>query len=328
MNILVLGGAGYIGSHFVKKALARGHEVIVVDNLQQGHQAALDPKAVFYKTDIRDQDGLDTVFANHPIDACVHFAANSLVAESIEKPFLYFDNNVSGTIRLLEAMERHQVKRIVFSSSAAVYGAHDRMPLIETDTTNPTNPYGESKLMMEKLMVWADEIHKIRYASLRYFNVAGASVDGTIGEDHRPETHLIPIILQVAMKKRERLVVYGNNYPTPDGTCIRDYIHIEDLIDAHLLALEYIDRHDRSEVFNLGSEDGYSNLTILETVMKITKEKIPFAFGERRPGDPARLIASSEKATALLGWRPQYGIEDIIGSAWRFHKSHPDGYKE
>ncbi|NLZ61570.1 MAG: UDP-glucose 4-epimerase GalE [Acholeplasmataceae bacterium] len=328
MNILVLGGAGYIGSHFVKNAIKHGHKVIVADNLQQGHRKAVDPQARFYIVDIRDKDGLKQIFANHHIDACAHFAANSLVGESMQRPLVYFDNNVTGTINLLEAMEKHQVKRIVFSSSAAVYGTHERMPLVETDNTNPENPYGESKLMMEKIMAWADKIHGIRYASLRYFNVAGASLDASIGEDHRPETHLIPIILQVALGKRERLVIFGNDYPTPDGTCIRDYIHIEDLIEAHLLALEFIDKHDRSEIFNLGNEDGYSNLNVVETAQKITGLAIPFTFCDRRPGDPPKLIASSQKAITLLGWQRQYGIEDIIASAWRFHKSHPDGYKE
>lgn len=328
MKILVLGGAGYIGSHFVKKAIMDNHEVVVVDNLTTGHLQAVPKEAVFYNVDIRDEERLDRVFVYHHIDACVHFAANSLVAESMINPLMYFNNNVSGTIVLLRTMAKHNVKRIVFSSSAAVYGTHDKMPLVESDETHPENPYGESKLMMEKIMAWTDRIHQIRYASLRYFNVAGASSDASIGEDHRPETHLIPIILQVPLGKRDQLTIFGNDYPKPDGTCIRDYIHVEDLIDAHLLALDYVDKNDRSEIFNLGSENGYSNMDILDTARKITGTEIPFKYGKRRPGDPPKLIASSQKATLVLGWKRRHGIEEIIASAWAFHKTHPDGYKE
>ena len=328
MRILVLGGAGYIGRHFVKKAIMDNHEVVVVDNLKTGHLQAVPKEAVFYNVDIRDEERLDRVFVDHHIDACVHFAANSLVAESMINPLMYFNNNVSGTIVLLRTMAKHNVKRIVFSSSAAVYGTHDKMPLVESDETHPENPYGESKLMMEKIMAWTDRIHQIRYASLRYFNVAGASSDASIGEDHRPETHLIPIILQVPLGKRDQLTIFGNDYPTPDGTCIRDYIHVEDLIDAHLLALDYVDKNDRSEIFNLGSENGYSNMDILDTARKITGTEISFQYGKRRPGDPPKLIASSQKATLVLGWKRRHGIEEIIASAWAFHKTHPDGYKE
>ncbi len=327
MRILVAGGAGYIGSHFVKQAV-KHHQVVVIDNLQTGHRQAVAKEATFHQGDLRDRAFLDQVFAEYRLDACVHFAANSLVAESMQKPLLYFDNNVSGTIALLEAMHAHHVRKIVFSSSAAVYGTQEKMPLTEDCATSPENPYGESKLMMERMMMWADAIHQLRYVSLRYFNVAGAASDATIGEDHRPETHLIPIILQVPLGKRDKLTIFGNDYPTKDGTCVRDYIHIEDLIDAHLLALAYLDKNKPSAIFNLGSENGYSNLEILEVAKNIIGRPLPFAFGDRRPGDPPRLIASSAKARDVLGWSRHRGIEEIVASAWAFHQAHPDGYEE
>ena len=326
MNILVLGGAGYIGSHFVKQSIKEGHHAIVVDNLQTGHLKSVDKNAVFYKGDIRDSAFLDYVFTSEKIDACVHFAANSLVGVSMKEPLQYFDNNVYGTIELLKAMNRHQVKYIVFSSSAAVYGSHKEMPITEEFATIPSNPYGESKLMMEKIMKWSDMAYGIKYVSLRYFNVAGASDDHSIGEVHIPETHLIPLVLKVPLGKSESITVFGSDYNTTDGTCIRDYIHMYDLIQAHLLALKYLSEGKPSDIFNLGSNSGYSNLEVIQTAREITKHPIPLVMGERRPGDPDQLIASNSKALRILGWKPTKGIKEIISDAWAFHQSHPEGY--
>jgi UDP-glucose 4-epimerase len=328
MNLLVLGGAGYIGSHFVKLSLELGHNVIIVDNLLTGHKKSIPEKAKFCEGDIRDRVFLNKVFSENKIDACIHFAASSLVGESMTNPIKYFDNNVYGTIILLETMEKHNVKKIVFSSSAATYGTHEKMPITEEYATNPTSPYGESKLIMEKMMKWADVAYGMKYVSLRYFNVAGASTDSTIGEDHNPETHLIPIVLQVPLEKREFITIFGNDYKTFDGTCIRDYIHVEDLVDAHIKALEYLDNGNDSNIFNLGSETGFSNLQIVETARKVTGHPLPMKFGDRRLGDPDKLVAAYQKAKKLLGWSPTKKIEDVIGSAWGFHQAHPNGYEE
>jgi UDP-glucose 4-epimerase len=326
MRLLVLGGAGYIGSHFVKKAVEK-NTVVVVDNLSTGHKEALDEKCRFYYGDIRDEAFLDNVFMENEFDACVHFCAFSLVGESMNDPLKYFDNNVIGAIRLLQKMQKFNVKKIVFSSTAAVYGTHDKMPIDESYETIPTNPYGESKLFMERMFKWADEAYEIKYVSLRYFNVAGASSDYSIGEDHNPETHLIPIVLQVPLGKREYLTVFGDDYNTLDGTCIRDYIHVEDLVDAHLEALKYLESSNSSNVFNLGSQNGYSNLEILSAARDITKHSIPARIGDRRPGDPDKLIASNKKAKEILGWEVKQDISKIIQTAWNFHKAHPHGYK-
>ncbi len=328
MNILVLGGAGYIGSHFVKKAIEENHLVIVIDNLQTGHKDAIDKQAQFHQGDIRDKDFMRSVFAKHSIDVCVHFAANSLVGESMEKPLLYFDNNVFGTIVLLETMADFGVKNIVFSSSAAVYGIQKKMPITEDVIPNPTNPYGESKLMMEKIMKWAEIAHGIHYVSLRYFNVAGATSDASIGEDHRPETHLIPNVLQIPLFKRAQITIFGNDYDTLDGTCVRDYIHIDDLVDAHLKAMQYLEANQISNIFNLGSQNGSSNLEIVETARSITNHPIPIKIGSRRPGDPDKLIASNDKAGRILNWTPKKDLHDVIRSAWEFHRQHPEGFKE
>lgn len=328
MELLVLGGAGYIGSHFVKLALELKHKVIIVDNLLTGHKQSIPEQATFYQGDIRDKTFMDNVFTENNIEACIHFAASSLVGESMKDPLKYFDNNVYGTIVLLETMAKHKVNKIVFSSSAATYGAHDKMPITETYDTKPTNPYGETKLMMEKMMKWADVAYGIKYVSLRYFNVAGAASDTTIGEDHHPETHLIPIVLQVPLEKRPFITIFGNDYKTFDGTCIRDYIHVEDLVDAHIRALKYLNDGFESNYFNLGTETGYSNLQIVETSRKVTKHELPMKFGERRPGDPDKLVASNKKAAKILGWKPTKNIEETIKSAWDFHKLHPNGYEE
>ncbi|API93317.1 UDP-glucose 4-epimerase GalE [Virgibacillus pantothenticus] len=328
MSILVLGGAGYIGSHAVYQLIDKGKEVVVVDNLETGHQGAIHPKATFYQGDIRNQDFLRTVFAKESIEAVIHFAANSLVGESMEKPLKYFDNNVYGTQVLLQVMTEYDVKRIVFSSTAATYGEPEAVPITETMPTNPTSTYGETKLTMEKLMKWTEKAHGINYVSLRYFNVAGARETGEIGEDHQPETHLIPIVLQTALGQRDYITIFGDDYDTEDGTCIRDYIHVEDLIAAHLLALDYLQRGGESNVFNLGSSQGFSVKEIIDTAREVTGKVIPAQIGERRAGDPSTLIASSEKAKSVLGWNPERTlITKIIQDAWNWHVGHPNGYE-
>ncbi|WP_223700948.1 UDP-glucose 4-epimerase GalE [Sutcliffiella deserti] len=328
MSILVLGGAGYIGSHAVYQLIENGQEVVVVDNLQTGHIEAVHPKAVFYQGDLRDKKFLRNVFQQEKIEQVVHFAANSLVGESMEDPLLYYHNNVYGTQVLLEVMKEFGVKNIVFSSTAATYGEPDQIPITEDALTAPTNPYGETKLAMEKIMKWCDQAYGIKFVALRYFNVAGARVEGVIGEDHTPETHLIPIVLQVALGKREHITVFGEDYDTPDGTCIRDYIHVEDLVGAHLLALTYLKNGGESEVFNLGSNKGFSVKEIIEAARKITNHAIPAKIGERRAGDPGQLVASSLKAKTILNWKPNYNnIEKIISDAWKWHQQHPTGYE-
>lgn len=327
MAILVCGGAGYIGSHAVHQFIEKGEDVVIVDNLQTGHRSAIHPKARFYEADIRDGAALDKIFTENKIEAVVHFAANSLVGESVEKPLKYFNNNVYGMQILLESMVRNDVKKIVFSSTAAVYGEPKRIPIQEEDETNPTNPYGESKRMMEKMMKWVSRANGIRYVSLRYFNAAGALPDGTLGEDHNPETHLIPLILQVPQGRRESITVFGTDYPTPDGTCLRDYIHVLDLADAHLLAIDYLRKGGESNIFNLGNGKGFSVNEMIKAAEKATGEKIAVTKGARRAGDPAQLIASSEKARSVLGWQPKFtDVEEVIGTAWAFAKKHPRGY--
>lgn len=331
MAILVLGGAGYIGSHMVDRLVETGQEkVVVVDNLVTGHRAAVHADAVFYEGDLADQNFMRKVFKENPdVDAVIHFAAYSLVAESMEKPLKYFDNNTAGMVKLLEVMNECGVKYIVFSSTAATYGIPEEIPILETTPQKPINPYGESKLMMETIMKWSDQAYGIKYVPLRYFNVAGAKPDGSIGEDHGPETHLLPIILQVAQGVREKIMIFGDDYNTPDGTNVRDYVHPFDLADAHLLAVEYLRKGNESTAFNLGSSTGFSNLQILEAARKVTGKEIPAEKADRRPGDPDTLIASSEKARTVLGWKPQFdNIEKIIQSAWAWHSSHPKGYDD
>ena len=294
MTILVLGGAGYIGSHAVDQLIEKGYDVAVVDNLLTGHRQAVHTDARFYEGDIRDKEFLRGVFQKETIEGVLHFAASSLVGESVEKPLVYFNNNVYGMQVLLEVMHEFDVKRIVFSSTAATYGEPKESPITEESPTNPKNPYGESKLMMEKMMKWCDEAYGMRYVALRYFNVAGAKNDASIGEDHTPETHLVPIILQVALGQRESLAIYGDDYDTPDGTCIRDYVQVEDLIAAHILALEYLKAGNESNFFNLGSNKGYSVTEMLEAAREVTGRDIPAKIAPRRAGDPSRLVASCE----------------------------------
>lgn len=329
MSILVCGGAGYIGSHTVHELVENGAEVVIVDNLQSGHLQAVNKKAKFYKGDIRDSEFLDKVFSENKIDAIIHFAANSLVGESMQKPLLYFNNNVYGMQILLESMVKHNIKNIVFSSTAAVYGEPKNIPILENDATNPTNTYGETKLTMEKMMKWSSKAYGINYVALRYFNVAGALDDGSIGEDHNPETHLIPLILQVPLKKRPFITVFGTDYATDDGTCVRDYIHVIDLADAHIKAVEYLKNGGSSDIFNLGNGIGFSVKEMIDAAKDVTKQDIKVQYGERRSGDPAKLVASSEKARKVLGWSPKFtNVKDIIKDAWNWHETHPNGFED
>lgn len=328
MSILVLGGAGYVGSHAVYQLIDQGSEVVVIDNLQTGHRDAIHPKAHFYEGDIRSREFMRSVFEKEKIEAILHFAANSLVGESMTEPLKYFDNNVFGTQIVLEMMKEFNVKHIIFSSTAAVYGEQKVVPITEKAATVPTNTYGETKLAMEKMISWCEKAFDLKYVSLRYFNVASARSGGEIGEDHNPETHLIPVILEAALGKRPAITVFGQDYDTPDGTCVRDYIHVEDLIDAHLLALRYLQNGGESNVFNLGSSQGFSVKEIIETAKEVTGIEIPVQMGERRSGDPSTLIASSEKARSVLGWNPsRTSIHQIISDAWNWHKHHPNGYE-
>lgn len=327
MQILVCGGAGYIGSHTVYELIEQGHKVVVVDNLCKGHKDAVHKDAKLYVGDLRNAEFLDKVFAENKIDAVIDFAAFSLVGESCSEPLKYFDNNVYGTIRLLEAMVRAGVKKIVFSSTAATYGEPENIPIIESDRTLPTNPYGESKLTVEKILKWSDAAYGIKYVALRYFNAAGAHLSGEIGEDHSPESHLIPIILQVALGKREKIAIFGDDYPTPDGTCVRDYIHVTDLSDAHIKAIEKLFKDEKSAIYNLGNGTGFSVKEVVEETRRVTGKEIKAVIEGRRPGDPSTLIATSEKAMKELNWKPRFNtLTQIIETAWKWHKSHPDGY--
>ncbi len=327
MKILVTGGAGYIGSHTVYELVDYGEEVVIVDNLETGHVEAVHPKAKFYQGDIRNRAFIDRVFEENKIDAVIHFAANSLVGESMTNPLKYYDNNLCGTKVLLDSMVAHRIDKIVFSSTAATYGEPENIPILETDKTCPTNCYGETKLSMEKMFKWTGRAHGLRYVSLRYFNACGAHESGKIGEAHAPETHLIPLILQVPNGRREAITIYGDDYPTPDGTCIRDYIHVTDLAMAHIQAVQYLRAGNPSNIFNLGNGVGFSVKEVIEAARAVTGHPIPAVIEGRRAGDPARLIASSEKAREVLGWNPQHDdLSKIIASAWKWHQGHPDGF--
>ena len=322
MKVLVTGGAGYIGSHCVKVLLDKGYEVVVVDNLETGYKDAVDSKAKLYIGDIADEALMDRVFSENQVIGVIHFAAFSLVGESMTNPYKYYENNVAKTNRLLVSMVRHNVKNIVFSSTAATYGEPEKTPIVETDRQLPTNVYGQTKLAMEQMISWYGKIHGINHVALRYFNVVGAIQDGSIGEAHNPETHLIPIILQVANGKREKLNVFGDDYQTKDGSCIRDYIHVLDLCDAHVLALEYLLNGNSSGVFNLGSGEGFSVFEMVEAARKITGQPIPLEVASRRAGDPAILIASSKKARKVLKWNPtRENIAVMIQDAWTWEKN-------
>ncbi len=329
MAILVLGGAGYIGSHTVYELIDAGKEVIVADNLQTGFRAAVHPKAKFYKLDIRDKSALDILFQAEKIDGVIHFAASSQVGESMNDPLKYYDNNLYGTMVLLKSMVEHGIDKIVFSSTAATYGEPEKVPILESDRTNPTNCYGQTKLAMEQMMSWTERAHGLKYVALRYFNACGARLQGEIGEAHSPETHLIPIILQVPIKKRTSVSIFGDDYPTKDGTCIRDYIHVTDLAQAHILALDYLMAGGRSDVFNLGNGVGFTVKEVIDVARKVTGDDINVEIAPRRAGDPAMLIASSQKAVSILGWKPKFdSLETIVSSAWNWHRNHPNGYEE
>ena len=323
MKVFVTGGAGYVGSVCVEELLRRGDEVVVFDNLSEGHRLSIDHRATFIQGDLLDLKSISLAIDTSEPDAVMHFAANALVAESMQNPYKYFQNNVYGGLNLLRAMIEGGVGRIVFSSTCATFGTPDRIPIDESTPQNPINPYGESKLMFEKILRWFEQIHGLTFVALRYFNVAGASEE--FGEHHRVETHLIPRVLQVALGRAPHAEIYGTDFPTPDGTCIRDYIHVLDLASAHILALST----QQSDFFNLGTGGGTSVREVIDACRKITGQPIPAVEKPRREGDPPRLVASSEKAKEQLGWKPQFeNIEAIVGSAWRWHAAHPDGYQD
>lgn len=328
MAILVPGGAGYIGSHTVAELLKQGEEVVIIDNLQKGHKdAVLGGK--FYIGDIRDDIFMDKVLSENQIDSVIHFAADSLVGESVVDPLKYYQNNVYTSMRLLTKLKEFNIKNIVFSSTAATYGEPENVPILETDRTLPTNPYGETKLAIEKALRWCDEAYGIRYTALRYFNAAGAHESGKIGEDHNPESHLIPLVLQTALGNRESVSIFGDDYQTQDGTCIRDYIHVTDLANAHVLALKRLKDGGSSSIYNLGNGKGFSVKEVVDVARKVTGKTIKSVITPRRAGDPAILVASSDKAKKELGWKPEFdSLEFIIESAWKWHISNPNGFKD
>jgi UDP-glucose 4-epimerase len=328
MAVLVTGGAGYIGSHTVAELIDMGEEVIVIDNLEKGHrQALLGGKLVV--GDLRDTVFLKKFFSENSIEAVIHFAAYIEVGESVADPMKYYNNNVISTLNLITAMRDAGVKKIVFSSTAATYGMPENVPIKESDKTLPINPYGETKLTVEKALKWADNAYGIKHVILRYFNACGAHISSKIGEDHTPESHLIPIILQVALGKRKEIKIFGNDYNTADGTCIRDYIHVTDLAQAHILALENLRKGIDSNIFNLGNGKGFSIREVLDIARQVTGDKIKAVEAERRPGDPDILVAASGKAVEMLGWKPKYAeLNKIIETAWNWHKSKPNGYME
>ena len=325
MAILVTGGAGYIGSHCVAALLDRGADVVVVDDLSKGHRQAVKGGRL-YIGDVADQHFLDGVFSRENVEAVIHFAAYSLVGESMSIPDEYFRNNVTAGLTLIRTMVAHKVPYLVFSSTAATFGEPVRTPIEEDDPQVPTNPYGESKLIVEKMLKWCDRAYGLKYCALRYFNVAGARADGSIGEDHRPETHLIPLILSVAQGRRDSLKLFGTDYPTPDGTGIRDYLHVVDLAKGHVAALEYAEKHTGTEVFNLGTGEGYSVLDMLHAFERACGRELPYKVAPRRPGDIAKCYADAEKARRVLGWSAKLGIDDMCRSSWNWQSKNPNGY--
>ena len=326
-TILITGGAGYIGSHVVKELLRQGHNPIVFDNLQTGHRKATD-RALFIEGNLSDQKKLSDTFQANSIDAVMHFAGDCLVGESVQDPVKYFNNNVKNGIKLIEIMEQLNLRKFVFSSSAAVYGEPKEVPISEKHPCAPTNPYGETKWIFEKILQAFSDAGKLDFISLRYFNAAGADPEGGLGEDHSPETHLIPLVIKAAMSGGS-VPVYGTDYDTPDGTCLRDYIHVSDLARAHILALQKLEREEKSAIYNLGNGNGYSVREVIETVKKVTGRNVVSVDSPRRPGDPARLVASSKKIRKELGWTPRYpDLETIIQTAWEWHRKHPKGYND
>jgi UDP-glucose 4-epimerase len=326
MRVLVTGGAGYIGSHTVKVLQERGDQVVVLDTLEHGHRAALG-KTPLVVGSTHDQGLVKEVINDRKIEAVIHFAAYKAAGESMTAPAKYFDNNVNGTLRLLQAVRQENVKYFVFSSTAALYGTPKTLPVRETDVLHPENPYGESKLMVEQMLRWFDACHGLRSVALRYFNAAGAIADGSMGEDPRRAANLVPLVMNAATGRSPNVKVFGTDYPTPDGSCIRDYIHVMDLAEAHARALDYLREKDCSDIFNLGTGKGASVLEVLSASRRITGIDIPAEHVARRPGDPVAVFADNTKAKTLLGWQPRFGLEEIISSAWRWSSSHPDGYK-
>ncbi|WP_226655196.1 UDP-glucose 4-epimerase GalE [Pseudalkalibacillus hwajinpoensis] len=328
MAILVTGGAGYIGSHTVMYLQEQNEDVVVLDNLTKGHEQAV-LNVPLYKGDLTDGKVIDQIFADHDIDSVIHFAASSLVGESVTNPLEYYRNNVVGSQALVSKLIEHNVKYIVFSSTAATYGNPERTPIEENDVTNPTNPYGETKLAIEKMLRWCDDAYGLKSTSLRYFNAAGADPEGKIGEDHQPESHLIPIVLQAALGQREKVSIFGDDYDTKDGTCVRDYIHVLDLAQAHYLALKKMKETNESGIYNLGNGKGFTVKEVIDTCRSVTEKSIEAEVAPRRAGDPATLIASSSKAMNELGWKPVYPeLSQIVAHAWSWHQNHPEGYGE
>ena len=323
MNILITGGAGYIGSVATELCIAAGHDIVVFDNLSQGHRKAVHPEAVLVEGDLADTAAIDATFVNHSVDAVMHFASRTLVGESMQQPLLYLGENVTNGLNLLQSTVRHGVTRFILSSTANLFDEPERMPITEEERIVPGSPYGESKYLLERVLSWLDRTSSLRYAALRYFNAAGATAER--GEDHSPETHLIPLVLEVAQGKRDKITVFGNDYPTRDGSCVRDYIHIADLAQAHVLAVEALDEGSRS--YNLGNGQGFTVLEVIEAARQITGHPIPVEIGGQRPGDPPTLVAGSDKIRAELGWQPKFpDLLKIVESAWNWHQQHPQGY--
>ncbi|MGD8586881.1 MAG: UDP-glucose 4-epimerase GalE [Chloroflexota bacterium] len=326
MRVLVTGGAGYIGSVVVRELVSRGEDVLVLDNLSQGHRSAIPPGVRFYEVDLADKPAVEEIMASGKPDAIVHFASNTLVGESMTHPFKYLGDNITNGLNLIQSAAAHGVKRFVLSSTANLFGEPSPHPIEESAPVRPGSPYGESKFVLERVLHWMDEIYGMRYGLLRYFNACGAAAPD-LGEDHDPETHLIPLVLQVALDQREQIVIFGNDYDTLDGTCVRDYIHVSDLASAHLLVLQALE--DGSRTYNLGNGQGFSVKEVIECARRVTGHAIPAVIGPRRAGDPAVLVAASDKIRQELGWRPLYtDLEPIIDSAWQWHKRHPDGYPD
>lgn len=327
MNILVTGGAGYIGSHTVRELVNKGHQVVVLDNLTRGHKAAV-KEGFLVIGDTADRALLKRLFTEFEIEAVMHFAASSQVGESVRQPSDYYNNNVVNGLNLLDAMVESNVRNLVFSSTAAVYGEPREIPIPENHPAIPTNPYGATKLALEGAMRWYGDAYGLHWSSLRYFNAAGADPEGDIGEDHTPETHLIPLVLKVALGEISHLEVFGNDYPTPDGTCVRDYIHVNDLAQAHVLALDALASGGPSKAYNLGNGSGYTVLEVIKTAEEVVGKTLSVKYAARRPGDPAMLVAGSDRIKSELGWKPLYpGLKDIIETAWRWHLSHPRGFE-
>jgi UDP-glucose 4-epimerase len=323
MSVLVTGGAGYIGSVVVEQLITQGESVVVYDDLSQGHREAVHPKATLIQANLADRKAIDSALAQHKPHTVMHFASHTLVGESMKHPFQYLGENITNGLNLLQSIVEHGVKRFILSSTANLFDKPLKMPIDEQEQLVPGSPYGESKFILERMLYWLDRVHGLRYSALRYFNAAGATAER--GEDHHPELHLIPIVLQVALGQRESVTIFGEDYPTPDGTCVRDYIHVSDLAQAHILAMKALD--EKSRVYNLGNGKGFSVKEVVETARKITGHAIPVKMGARRPGDPAVLIASSDKIRQELNWQPEYpDLHSIVESAWNWHKRHPHGY--